>query len=353
LHTLLDVYVGCGGLSLGAKWAGFKTELAIDIDPVLTSSFATNFLGTKLRIQDAASLTANDIKKLLPRGVDGVVGGPPCQAFSENGAHEKDDPRRNLVGEFFRIVSLVRPKFFVMENVRGLGFPRGRPVLDAALGRLTGDWHIVEGILDASEFGAPTRRRRLFVFGFDVSKTDPLGLSEICRHDKVQVTVRDALADLQSAEMIGPDEGRYPETDAISDYAKHCRTPSGTFTGHRPTAHSEPVVRRFKTIEAGGWDIIGKHPRLAWDGLCPALLAGTGLDRGAHQSVRPIHPDEPRVITVREAARLQGFPDHFVFHQTVWHSFRMIGNSVCPIVAKAILSNIRSALKDQRDVAAA
>jgi DNA (cytosine-5)-methyltransferase 1 len=352
LRTLFDTYVGCGGFSLGAKWAGFKTELAVDIDPVLTSSFADNFPGARFLLRDVASLTADEITKLLPNGVDGIIGGPPCQPFSENGAREPDDPRRDLVGEFFRIVSIVRPAFFVMENVRGLGFTRNRPVLDAALGRLTGSWTILEATLDASNFGAPTRRRRLFVFGFDPNKMTVPDLSAICASERVGSTVRDALADLAGAVETATGTWQYPEGAEVSDYAKRLRSESGGFQGHRLTAHSETTIRRFATVPAGTWDAVGKHPRLSWDGLCPALLAGTGMDRGAHQSVRPIHPDENRVITAREAARLQGFPDDFTFHPTVWHSFRMIGNSVCPMVSHAILANILSAMESSKQVAA-
>nr|WP_249812095.1 DNA cytosine methyltransferase [Bradyrhizobium sp. 188] len=93
-------------------------------------------------------------------------------------------------------------------------------------------------------------------------------------------------------------------------------------------------------MKPGEIDSVGRHPRLSWEGQCPNLRAGTGKDKGSYQAVRPIHPEEDRVITVREAARLQGFPDSFRFHPTVWHSFRMIGNSVSPIIAQAILSLI-------------
>jgi DNA (cytosine-5)-methyltransferase 1 len=112
------------------------------------------------------------------------------------------------------------------------------------------------------------------------------------------------------------------------------------FTGHRRTVHAKETINRFAAVKPGERDDVGKHARLAWNAQCPTLRAGTGSDRGSYQSVRPIHPSETRVITVREAARLQGFPDGFVFHPTVWHSFRMIGNSVSPIIAKALLSII-------------
>jgi DNA (cytosine-5)-methyltransferase 1 len=123
------------------------------------------------------------------------------------------------------------------------------------------------------------------------------------------------------------------------------RSEDRTFTGHRRTAHTPEVTKKVKP---GGVEVIGRHARLRWDGQCPTLRAGTGNDRGSFQSVRPIHPDEPRVITVREGARLQGFPDDFRFHPTVWHSFRMIGNSVSPVMSKVIFSLISERIENRR-----
>jgi DNA (cytosine-5)-methyltransferase 1 len=134
-----------------------------------------------------------------------------------------------------------------------------------------------------------------------------------------------------------------------TNYAALLRASDGTFTGQQATFHTAAVVKRFESVQPGKMDKIGRHPRLDWLGQCPTLRAGTGSDRGSYQSVRPIHPDMPRVITVREAARLQGFPDAHIFHPTVWHSFRMIGNSVSPVIAKAIFSAIK--LKLGADVA--
>lgn len=126
------------------------------------------------------------------------------------------------------------------------------------------------------------------------------------------------------------------------------RAKDGTFTSHKRTAHTAEVIKRFAKIEQGRVEAIGRHPRLAWDGQCPTLRAGTGNDRGSYQSVRPIHPDEPRVITVREGARLQGFPDRFKFHPTIWHSFRMIGNSVSPVMSKVLFSLIAERMEAGR-----
>lgn len=125
-------------------------------------------------------------------------------------------------------------------------------------------------------------------------------------------------------------------------YRAALRSTDGMFTGHRQTEHTAAVIRRFRDVAQGEVDAVGRHPRLAWNGQCPTLRAGTGNDKGSYQSVRPIHPTEHRVITVREAARMQGFPDWFKFHPTVWHSFRMIGNSVSPIIAHAIFSLLKA-----------
>ena len=123
------------------------------------------------------------------------------------------------------------------------------------------------------------------------------------------------------------------------------RSSDQTFTGHRLTVHTAAVIKRFSTVAPGAMDAVGRHPRLDWAGQCPTLRAGTGSDKGSYQSVRPLHPEEPRVITVRESARLQGFPDSHRFHPTVWHSSRMIGNSVSPIIAKVIFSAIAAKLQ--------
>ncbi|WP_442852267.1 DNA cytosine methyltransferase [Roseobacter sp. CCS2] len=119
-------------------------------------------------------------------------------------------------------------------------------------------------------------------------------------------------------------------------------------TGFQGTTHSEDVQARFGSVIQGGVDAKSRYPRLAWDRPAPTLRAGTGSDRGSFQAARPIHPDEARVISIREAARIQGFPDWFDFHRTKWHSHRMIGNSVCPIVSHAIFSRIAAHLAESR-----
>ncbi|MBS7413622.1 DNA cytosine methyltransferase [Pseudomonas syringae] len=347
--TLLDLFSGCGGLTLGSKKAGFTTQLAVDIDPILSSSFGKNFPTITFLKADVTSLTTARLKALLPNGVDGVIGGPPCQAFSGMGKGLIDDPRRSLLKEFFRIVSAVKPAFFMMENVPGLVFPNNRPVLDEAIASLGSRWEILGPIiLDASDFGAPTKRRRVFVFGFDKRKIRVPTLNDIIFSNAPKTSVRDAIADLAESRPVDGkmDLWSYGPDSQMSDYSQKLRSPEGFFTGHQLTEHRAETVLRFSSVLPGGVDPIGKYKRLTWDGFCPTLRAGTGSDRGSFQAVRPLHPTKNRVITPRECARLQGFPDNFIFHPTVWHSCRMIGNSVSPIIAEALLSNIRKFIEN-------
>jgi DNA (cytosine-5)-methyltransferase 1 len=212
--------------------------------------------------------------------------------------------------------------------------------------------------LDAAEFGAATLRARLFIIGYDPSRCDPIAAADLEARKIAPASVHSAIADLVDAEMLGESDGfdtwRIVRRGRPSYYSSNLRSADGKFTGHRVTIHTEDVKKRFRAVRPGQTDLIGRHPRLSWEGQCPNLRAGTGKDKGSYQSVRPIHPDEPRVITVREGARLQGFHDSFKFHPTVWHSFRMIGNSVSPIIAEAILSLIaeRMGLKRQPQMAA-
>ena len=263
------------------------------------------------------------------------------------GRRDESDPRRLLVDHFFRLVAEVRPTFFVMENVVGLMRGNARTILDDAMCRLPSDYCVIgPSVLNASDFGVATSRQRVFVVGVLAKRIDLPSL--IPETDRTRVTVRDAIADLAEAREIDVDRNGFDicelsDGKTVSRYARALRTKDRRFTGNRRTVHTPAVVKRFTGIPSGKTDPIGRHQRLSWDGLCPTLRAGTGSDRGSYQSVRPLHPDEPRVITVREAARLQGFPDRHRFHPTMWHSFRMIGNSVPPPVAAGLLRQVLKA----------
>lgn len=349
---LIELFCGTGGFSRGAHAAGFNVAAAYDVDPILTSSYQINFPGTDLHLRDVGQLTADEIRNHVGGEVFGVFGGPPCQGFSDMGRRDPTDPRRDLLGHFFRIVADLKPAFFVMENVRGLAYADSRPLLDQALALVAPDFDILDPeVWDASEFGAATKRNRMIVVGIRRDIQKPFRREDLERHRRPAATVRQALTDLLPVEPIEEDEAlpgfdrwRIRKDAKTTRYARMLRSKDRTFTGHRRTAHTSAVIARFAKVAPGKMDKVGRHPRLKLDGQCPTLRAGTGADMGSYQAVRPIHPYENRVITVREAARLQGFPDAHVFHPTVWHSFRMIGNSVSPIMAEAIFVAIRDRL---------
>lgn len=353
---LVELFCGCGGFTRGAHNAGFEVAAAYDIDPILTSSYQINFPGTILRHRDVAELTGAQIRQDVEGEVFGIFGGPPCQGFSEIGKRDPNDPRRALLGHFFRIVAEVRPVFFVMENVRGLAYPSAKAALDAALAIVQDDYDLLgPKIWDAATFGAATKRNRMFVVGIRKDRRAPLLEEHLKALERPAATVADALGDLIGAAPSAPpanmpdlDQWRIDASRPFSAYAASLRCDDLSFTGHRMTEHTHQVVERFSAVLPGGQDKVGRHPRLDPAGQCPTLRAGTGAELGSFQSVRPIHPTENRVITVREAARLQGFPDNHVFHPTVWHSFRMIGNSVSPIIAKAVFVAIRDRLKSKK-----
>lgn len=357
---VVDLFCGAGGLLLGTHEAGFEVVLAVDNDEDLTSSFSLNFPRVDLQHLDMLDepMTGLD-RNLNGTQIDGVVGSPPCQGFSNMGARDVADPRNALLGRFMRAVDVLRPKFFLMENVPGLAHQRNSSVLESALELLPSHYKVLDGVvLNAADYGAPTDRPRLITIGYnpgcvDDIVVDDLEAAEAANH----VTVRDAIADIPSPLPTNDlDSLPYRSSRDLSLYAKRMRAvPSaglsndearellrrGYVTGVQGTVHSPAVSERFANVPVGKCDQVSKYRRLEWSGRAPVLRAGTGRDRGSFQAARPIHPEEPRVITVREAARLQGFPDWFRFSNAKWHSHRMIGNSVSPVFAEAVLSVIR------------
>ncbi|MCB1734030.1 MAG: DNA cytosine methyltransferase [Gammaproteobacteria bacterium] len=365
--TVVDLFCGCGGFGLGAEQAGFHSLAAIDIDDALRSAYQYNFPSTKVLKGDLSEMGESAWHMIL-RGanVDGVIGGPPCQGFSRMGYGDTCDPRRSLLAHFFRTVNIIKPKFFVMENVEGLLDDGNIEGLEQAIATVDDCYTVLEPVVvNASDFGAPTKRARVIVVGYDAARMSSVCVEDLLPRTGPITTVEDAISDIPSplaANGMKEEFGwkPYRDTGELSSYAMSMRAmpPShlgnpeareqlatGRTSGHFNTIHKPEVRARFTKVLPGQVDRVSRAKRLSWQGQCPTLRAGTGSDRGSHQAVRPIHPDEPRVITVREAARLQGFPDWFCFHPAKWHSFRMIGNSVSPLVSEHLLRVIHTKLE--------
>ena len=366
---IVDLFSGAGGLSLGAARAGFVVRGAVDNEPKASETHKRNFPNTIHLNKDIADLSGTDLVERLDlngANIAGIVGGPPCQGFSVIGRRDKDDLRNVSFLHFFRIVSEVQPEFFLVENVPGIMEDTHEEIRKQAFALVEGKFDILnEMYLSANEYGAATNRKRVFFFGYRTDELDSLTVASFDPPiDTETVHVKDALIGLPTS--IDPDWQKEEQSWRVVD-----TYPDGSFgrrlQGHVPsgvgdadaierlsdrnevsgflgTAHTPEVADRYAETECGEYDSISKSLRLDPDGFCPTLRAGTGPEQGSFQAVRPIHPTENRVITPREAARLQGFPDWFQFSPTKWHSFRQIGNSVSPILAERILIVVAKSL---------
>ncbi len=371
MPTIIDLFAGAGGLSLGAARAGFDVSCAVELDPFAFSTHRNNFPNSAHLNSDVSTLTGPDLiaaAGLKAGGLDGLIGGPPCQGFSFIGRREILDSRNDMFSHFFRLVAETRPAFYVAENVPGILDSRYDEVRARAFQRLPKNYVSIAPIeVKASQYGAPTTRTRIFFIGFDPKRFDS-HLTEIDFHPTngtQLVRVLTALHGLPTridCRWQSEAQGwRKLESEVPGAFGQKVSgfIPAGLgnpeqvarylnsseVSGCLGTRHSDEIKKRYGALKYGEQDIISKSVRLNPEGFCPTLRAGTGKDKGSYQAVRPIHYKSPRVITPREAARLQGFPDWFNFHSTKWHSFRQIGNSVSPIVSEAILTAIRKKIR--------
>jgi len=343
---------------LGLRQAGFRLAGAVDADPTVLTVYRTNFPAVPLLGRDLFSAAGGQVREGLRIGkkvIDLLAGGPPCQGFSSGGIKKGNDPRNQGVLAFARLVAELKPRYFLMENVRGFLFSEHEPVRVRFCQTLKKAGYAVRPFctLNAADFGVPQRRFRVFVLGCLRSEAEP---DYPVPDPGLQPTVRDAIGDLAALDKLSKavDSDVYdgPLGEASSYAAAMRAGPSGAgceeITGCLRTRHSEMVVGRFMATPPGGQEPVSRFFRLTWDGVSPTLRAGTGPDHGSHTAPRPIHPEWPRCITVREAARLHSFPDRFVFHGTRWHGFREIGNSVPPLLAQAVAAQVHSALSGRR-----
>ena len=321
-RTLISLFCGGGGLDLGLGFAGFKTLVANDISPSFVETVVGNLPGAKACVMDAQQLTGNLLLQEAGVGaVDLVAAGPPCQSFSILGQRGAlDDPRGKLALKYFEIVAAVRPRAFLFENVSGLlTVNKGedwKRLLKYAR-RITG-YHVHWAKLNAVGFGIPQFRERVFMVGFreDVLFKFPEGPTG----DKASSLISEGqLATPSSWALVKPDRA----------------------SNHSIRRHGDRVRRRYYGTRPGARDPIDHTDRID-----PARPAGTVLVGSGAGGGRPhIHPFEPRVITVREAARLQSFPDWFVFHGNGTSQYRQVGNAVPPLMAYEVGRSIARALE--------
>jgi DNA (cytosine-5)-methyltransferase 1 len=358
----IDLFAGAGGLSLGFEQAGFDIAASVEIDPVHSAVHHFNFPRSTAICRSVVDLTGGEIRAVAGLGnadIDVVCGGAPCQGFSTIGKRALDDPRNGLVSHFCRLVAELRPRYVVFENVRGLTMGAHKAFLEEIIATLSGTGYTVlqpYRVLNAADHGVPQDRKRLFLVAARLDQVLPSYPKPI-----KPVSVEQALGDLPDAdqfdELLTSDHvhtklGRRSNYAARlrgeridpADFSYPRRWDPSLLTSSTRTAHTDLSRTRFDATAPGSVEPISRFLRLDPQGVCNTLRAGTDSARGAFTSPRPIHPRLPRVITVREAARLHSYPDWFRFHATKWHGFRQIGNSVPPLLARAVAAELMTAM---------
>lgn len=370
----IDLFAGAGGLSLGFEQAGFDVAAAVEIDPVHAAIHKFNFPHCRVIPKSVKDLTGAQIRKLAgidKKKVDVVFGGAPCQGFSLIGQRVLDDPRNSLVKDFVRIVHELEADYFVFENVKGLTLGKHRTFLEELIAefadkgyRVRKEWRV----LNAYNYGVPQDRQRLFLLGAKEGLRVPQYPDAITgKPGKANglpnaPTCREALGDLPDAEqfkrLLDSDEVVTKKWGKPSGYASlmRCADDAGWAFGYKRewdpelltaslrTDHTEISRRRFSETKPGCVEPISRFFKLPTDGVSNTLRAGTDSARGAFTSPRPIHYKHNRCITVREMARLHGFPDWFRFHETKWHGARQIGNAVPPPLGRAVAGAVIKAM---------
>ncbi len=364
-------------MSLGFEQAGFDVVAAVEIDPVHCAVHKYNFPSTAVISKSVAGLSAAEIRLAAGIGdspVDCVFGGPPCQGFSLIGQRVLDDPRNSLVLEFVRIVAELNARTFVFENVKGLTVGKHKTFLEElvrAFEKAGYDVRLPWHVLNAANYGTPQQRQRLILMGakkglpvpdYPMPTTNAANTHNPIPGLPAGPSCGDAIDDIPDADrfvaLIESDSVRTQAYKKPSTYAAELRCLTNDawhygyvrkwqpefLTSSARTIHTDISRRRFEETQPGTVEPISRFFKLSPNGLSNTLRAGTDGARGAFTSPRPIHFAYDRCITVREMARLHGFPDWFRLQATKWHGARQIGNAVPAPLARAIGQAIIAAL---------
>lgn len=321
--TAVGLFVGGGGLDLGFRQAGFQLLAATDNEPAARDTHKLNWPGVPFLLEDIKKLTAAKIIEATGgRRPDVIIGGPPCQGFSTLGDRLSSDPRNDLVDAFIRIVDGLKPQAIIVENVRAIATEYKGRYRDYILSRFREiGYNMHFSILNASEYGVPQHRRRAFFVGFSDPRVE---------YHFPKTTHGPGLLPF---ETVG---------DAIDDLASN----DGTFPNHLALKHSQTVVARYRFIPEGGMlpspdklppeirrDNFGStYKRLHRNAPSLTIVPGN--------NALPVHPILDRSLTPREAARIQTFPDDYIFSGDRRRQCILVGNAVPPLLARILAKSI-------------
>ncbi len=347
--NVLDLFCGCGGLSCGLDQVdGIQTRVALDFEPKAIMTFQKNFPQTKCICGNICdeNIKRQVIEESIKSNVNMVVGGPPCQGFSLKGKNlGLKDPRNFLFMEYVDIVKRLRPEVFIIENVKNLVASENHYFINQIYTEFEAiGYHLNHAILNAYNYGVPQSRERTIIIGQLSQKIECMPNN----YAENRTTVRDAISDLAYLESgEGSDVSEYI-TEPQSEYQKLLRRNSKLLHNHKATNHSKVALDKLAMIPPEGdkssmpKELYGKQQfattwgRLVWDKPSPTI--DTRFDTPSNG--RNSHPYLNRSITPREAARIQSFPDSFVFYGNKCAICKQIGNAVPPLLAKAIGEHI-------------
>ena len=385
-RTMIDLFAGAGGLSCGLEQAGFRPVLANELESQSARTYQLNHPNTKVLVGDVRNITDTEICKYTSQygQIDLIAGGPPCQGFSINApVRSLDDPRNHLFEEFLRIVSAVRPKAVLLENVPGILSLADGAVIRQIYQILNKTGYTVDHkILFAGHYGVPQLRFRTIIIAirnysgdiafpkpqyyatavtnfhqsrqrcYSLTSTDALLL-------KPKVTVGDAIGDLPQL-LGGEKHADYDyEGNPLCEYQRMLREGSTHITSHWCSSLSSINKERLKHIPVGGsWrdipfdmlpaglkrarrsDHTKRYGRLDPNELCSTIMTKCDPHWGSF-----FHPSQARILSVREAARIQSFPDRYQFTGNMTEQYKQVGNAVPPLLAKAVGEQIQEMLR--------
>ena len=387
---IVELFAGTGGFSRGFERVGFQTRLLIDSDPAARASYLSYRSNAPYYHADVRTLTGAEITRLAGGTVDGIVGGPPCQGFSLAGLRKSEDERNLLVGRYVEIVLEIEPQFVVLENVSNFIYHQAFEDLKQAL---SSRYVFASGIMNAASYGAPQTRHRAFIVAFHrdldsvptlpepthgfverevfcyrtgqfevppaspeiegwVLGADSTARRRLARHSSKRlhslVTIEEAIGNLPSPTTNGTVRVRSSSTE----YQRAMRSANGVASGHMAREHAKPMQKLIARLpEGGGLEDVPTRwwPKSNYSQAYSRLHRG-GLARTVTNSFcnpgsgRYVHPTEPRALTLREGARLQGIPDAFRFPGNQAVAMQLIGNAIPQQVTEAIAREIRRQL---------
>ncbi len=343
----LDLFSGAGGMSLGASHAGIQIVASVESDPAAAATYAANHPFTEVLAADIASISADTLRRFQRKRLI-IFGGPPCQGFSYSNLRTRTNtnPSNWLFRQFFRVVEDLRPEWVVFENVRGLVNTAGGVFLDAVMANFRSlRYETTAGVLNAADFGVAQDRARLFVIGSRDGQKFVFP-RPTCR---THVTVSQAIQDLPVLPNGAANNILPYKCSPKSSYARSLRGISRSSTGHLVTRNANYVIARYKTIPPGGnWENI---PTNLMANYTDRTRCHTGIYRrlelnkpsvviGNFRKNMLIHPTQHRGLSIREAARLQSFPDSYLFHGSIGFQQQQVGNAVPPFLAHAIFRQL-------------